>query len=374
MDFATIVNGVKQLVRRVDFVDFGNGGFRSRLKPGTLTADNDLTLPIGPGTIALTNAKTEAIAAQTATGLIKSTGANTASIVSTSTTIDNLLGAADQTAARGAIGLGTLATQNAVPAELIGITDWAVPALGSADLICDRLFGSVPVVTTGGTVTAFPAANLFFNEESYTVFQSGAALEIPVNGDTTYSDGYFLIHGYATPATAGSYPRPATVKIELYRNDTATWATEVNTTAWPADNRNLFIVKTAGALFFTGKVRITFTGANYWLTKIRWIVTRSNTNQALHKDDTRLQQLKGALALPSLQFVGGATQTASLRGTKTIGTASTTDTIAVTGAAVGDIARVSRGKDAYVSAPNTVTFDSTGLAGVAVSAIVGRFT
>jgi hypothetical protein len=75
----------------------------------------------------------------------------------------------------------------------------------------------------------------------------------------------------------------------------------------------------------------------------------------------------------TLQFGTGATQTASLRGTKTIGTPSTVDTITVTGAAVGDIARVSRGKDAYVSAPNTVTFDSTGLAGIVVTAIVERF-
>lgn len=70
----------------------------------------------------------------------------------------------------------------------------------------------------------------------------------------------------------------------------------------------------------------------------------------------------------------GATQTASLRGSKTIGTPSTTDTITVVGAQAGDIVNVSRGKDAFVSAANTVQFDSTGLGGVVVSAIVERFT
>jgi hypothetical protein len=53
------------------------------------------------------SAKTKAIAAQTGTGLIKSTGANTAAIVATSATIDNLLAAADQAGARGAIEADT---------------------------------------------------------------------------------------------------------------------------------------------------------------------------------------------------------------------------------------------------------------------------
>jgi hypothetical protein len=324
------------------------------------------------------NAKTKAIAAaQTAAsgavGLVRSTAGATADLAPVGVTGLASIAAATQAEGRTAIGVKYLGTQTEVPETFFGITDWAVPAVASADLICDRLFCSTPVVVTAGTITNSPAANLFFNEQNYTTFQSDATLEIPVNGDTTYSDGYFLIHGYATASTVGLYPRPATVKIELYRPDTATWYTELAATAWPTDNRNLFIVKTSGIPFFTTDVRITFTGTNYWLTKIRWVVTRSNTNQTLNKDDTRLQQLKGRLALPSLQFVGGATQTASIRGSKAIGTASTTDTITVTGAVVGDIVSVSRGKDAYVSAPNTVTFDSTGLAGITVSAIVERF-
>jgi hypothetical protein len=107
MDFATIVNGVRQLVRRVDFIDFGNGGFRSRLKPGTLTADNDLTLPTGPGAIALTNAKTEAIAAQTSIGLIKSLGPSTATILPTGAIGEQLFATGDAAAARGAIDAET---------------------------------------------------------------------------------------------------------------------------------------------------------------------------------------------------------------------------------------------------------------------------
>jgi hypothetical protein len=144
-------------------------------------------------------------------------------------------------------------------------------------------------------------------------------------------------------------------------------------TSWPADNRNLFVLPSDGSLNFTTKVRITVKGSNFWLTKLRWIVTRSNTNPAVYKTETRLQSVLGGFGAKSLIVNGGATQTASLRGTKTVNTPSLTDTITVTGAEVGDIASVSRGKDAFVSAANTIQFDSTGLGGVTVSAIAERF-
>jgi hypothetical protein len=61
MDIQTIVNGVKQLVRRVDFIDFANGNFRSRIQAGTLTADRTLTAPDATGTIALQTARSTSI-------------------------------------------------------------------------------------------------------------------------------------------------------------------------------------------------------------------------------------------------------------------------------------------------------------------------
>ena len=182
----------------------------------------------------------------------------------------------------------------------------------------------------------------------------------------------FLIHGFGASQFAGSNPRPSTCKIEIWNGvTTGLWTTEYDG-AWPGVSALLPVFCTTNNTHIV-KVRFTFTGSNYILTKLRWVLTRSNINQAVNRFDTRIQSLKGGLTLPSLQFNSGTTQTASLRGSKTIGTPSTTDTITVVGAAVGDIVSVSRGKDAFVSAANTVQLDSTGLAGVTVSAIVERF-
>jgi hypothetical protein len=108
MRWLTLALSGFKLISIADFLDFGSGSFRSRLKPGTLTANNDLTLPTGPGAIALTNAKTEAIAAaQTAAsgavGLVRSTSATAADLVPVGAMGEQLLAAVDAAAARGAI-------------------------------------------------------------------------------------------------------------------------------------------------------------------------------------------------------------------------------------------------------------------------------
>jgi hypothetical protein len=69
---------------------------------------------------------------------------------------------------------------------------------------------------------------------------------------------------------------------------------------------------------------------------------------------------------------GSAVYGAANTATKTIVTPSTTDTITVANAAVGDMVSLSRGANGFVSAANTVQFDSTGLAGVTVRAVVSR--
>jgi hypothetical protein len=202
-----------------------------------------------------------------------------------------------------------------------------------------------------------------------------------------------------TPAAAYT---PESILIEYFTrysgNPTGNWVTVG--TILPASNttviQNRGATLTAGGGAYVAKIRLTFTprpnSSFMALTAARYFAGRPGTNEApqfLLSDSQTQQRIytpgvriaanatsaNNLIIGPgTLQFNGGATQTASLRGTKTIGAASTADTVTVTGATVGDIARVSRGKDAYVSAPNTVTFDSTGLAGIAVTAIVERFT
>lgn len=85
--------------------------------------------------------------------------------------------------------------------------------------------------------------------------------------------------------------------------------------------------------------------------------------------DTKLIRINGSLSLSS-----GASITALLTATKTISAPSTTDTITVTGAQLGDHVLVSRGANAFVSAADTVQFDSTGLNSVVVRATVLRIS
>jgi hypothetical protein len=124
MRWLTLALSGFKLISTADFLDFGSGSFRSRLKPGTLTANNDLTLPTGPGAIALTDVKTEAIAAaQTAAsgavGLVRSTAAATADLVPVGTTGLDSIAAADAAAGRTAIGLGQITYSGA---NITGIT------------------------------------------------------------------------------------------------------------------------------------------------------------------------------------------------------------------------------------------------------------
>ena len=52
MRFLTIIGNVRQLIELIDFVDFLNGSFRSRVQAGTLTANHVATLPNKTGTFA----------------------------------------------------------------------------------------------------------------------------------------------------------------------------------------------------------------------------------------------------------------------------------------------------------------------------------
>lgn len=83
-------------------------------------------------------------------------------------------------------------------------------------------------------------------------------------------------------------------------------------------------------------------------------------------------QASGNIIAGGFRVGTGATVTSILTATKTISSPSVTDTITVTGAQVGDHVLLSRGIGGFVSASNTVQFDSTGLSGVTVRATVLR--
>lgn len=103
------------------------------------------------------------------------------------------------------------------------------------------------------------------------------------------------------------------------------------------------------------------------------VVGGSNGNPANFSLNANGVALDRTFNPTGLRIGVGATLTACLTATKTIATPSTTDTITVSGAGVGDIVQLSRGTNGYVSAPNTVAFDSTGLAGVAVRVVVSKY-
>lgn len=282
---------------------------------------------------------------------------------------DEILKANTKDVARTAIGLGDLSTQGIIPSGFIGITDSAAKAMGSSDVIDDALFCANPVSLSGASSYFFPLEDLFRNEENYTEFTGSCVIEVPCY--VVFENGYFLIHGHTGEA---NFKRPSSVKIEIFSFQFNQWLQVCPDTPWPSDGGNLMTIKSDTGYQNYNRVRYTFTSQNtFRLTKLRWILTRSNTNPVLYKKDNRYQSLAGGLGVANLRINNGATQSFSGLGSKIITSPSTTDTIIVNYAQIGDITRVSRGKDPYVSAPNTVQFDSTGLNDVTVNAIVERF-
>jgi hypothetical protein len=302
-----------------------------------------LQLPAGAGSV-------PTIAAETAVGAAVRTAANAAAL-------------------RSAAELGALATQGVIPSRLLGITDFDAGAMASSDVIDDALFAAAPITLTGATASLFPIEGLFFNEDSYTEFTGSCVIEAPLS--VTFDEGEWLIHGHTSFA---GFMRPSHVRIEIYSTAAAAWITSVPTTPWPASGGKIFSAPSATNAWYTyNRVRFTFTAsAPFRLTKLRWILAKSNTNPVLYRKDTREQTVAGLFGAASLRVGAGATLTAMLRATKTIA-GTNPETITVTGAAVGDIVELSKPVNGEVTADNTVTFNGTGMSG-SITAIVKRFT
>lgn len=350
----------------------------------------------------------------TSTGLYRKTAANTATALPVGATGVDSIAAADHAAGRGAIGL-----------ESLGVNRF--PGVGGATksfnlnykpltnaYIANSYFGGELANGVGQFVDRLLGAHkrYFVSSTGFTsvdsVFDAGyeslATLAAGTTGTITidfltppqtgskflYGTGFLVVTFYEYYPANIEYP--ASLLIEA-QDSTGAWITVANktdfdTAAWSGKMTPFFfpiLQLNQKTLRYTVTAR---SGKTCQITKLEYFADRpdlfetaqypvsAGDRQDIHAEylftnNSRASQL--LVGPGQLQFNSGAIQTASLRGTKTIGTASITDTITVTGAAIGDIVRVSRGRDAYISAPNTVTFDSTGLAGVSVTAIVERF-
>lgn len=318
MNFLTLVAGIRQYVSKVDFIDFASGPFRLRVSAPTLTADKTSTIATAADLADLAattqplDSDLSAIAAlPNANGLIRKTSDGNATLQPIGAGGASVLAAADAAAARVAAGLGALATKTQV--------DLGVDVVGNS------------YVTPGNGLT------LGQSGDQYGFSRITIANRDNLNGaqfETSLPLVDFVFKG--NPGLGIPTGGLANIRFEF----------RGGVTSIVSGNTKEFQV------FFDGDP---FAG-NYFVV---------GDNAA---------KIRGRLSLPNGVNIGnGTTQTASLRGVKTIGTPSTSDTITVAGAAVGDIVNTSRGKDGFVSATNTVQFDSTGLSGVSVTAIVERF-
>lgn len=132
MNFLTFINGVRTFVSKVDFVDFANGAFRSRIQSKVLTANQLLEAPNKTGTIAiaeetqpLTN-NLSAIAPISTNGVYRKTGTATADTLPVGTTGINLLAANTAATAQGTIGLDKWLNMSgaviSIPLALVALT------------------------------------------------------------------------------------------------------------------------------------------------------------------------------------------------------------------------------------------------------------
>lgn len=382
-------NAINNLAR---WIDLKSGSFRSRIQAGTLTADRDLEAPDKAGTIALTSD----IPTPGTTGALSYAAANAA-------------------AGRAAIGLGTIATQNANAVSLTGQADFGGYAhnnfyfanslfsnsVGGVGVLVDRLQAAdrrFTITPAGGYSALFDASY-----ESGTNFGgSGAVFTFEVDFRTpgqdfayTYAAGFFAFHFFDYYPAA--YLTPLSIKIEMFQvgpggGNNGVWLELA--TLFPADNSSAVQNKVATAANpswppYLAKLRFTITtrsnAATTIITKIEYFAARPEVSEAPQYllsgaggdqvvDCPAVHFGKPAarttIAPGTIQINNGATVSQILTATKTA-TGTDPETISVTGAAVGDIAWISESVPAKVTAPNTVSFSGAGLAGT-IRAIVMR--
>lgn len=105
MNLITLVEGIRKLVKSLDFLDFSNSSTRIRLT-GTSTVDRLVMLPDNSGTIALEDPDLIAISGLSGAGVINRLGEGSASILAVGSTGSQLLSSGDAIGAQNILQLG----------------------------------------------------------------------------------------------------------------------------------------------------------------------------------------------------------------------------------------------------------------------------
>jgi hypothetical protein len=123
MQFLTF-DGITKLIDRIDFLDFVSGGFRSRIRSSTLTADRTLTTPDKDGAIAIDTARSTGLQNLTTPGLVQlPAGANSVpTVLPVGAAGMDLIGSANTAAARGAIDAQRAAFPGATTVDVLSAT------------------------------------------------------------------------------------------------------------------------------------------------------------------------------------------------------------------------------------------------------------
>jgi hypothetical protein len=382
-DYAPYSETLKPATR--DGLQFLSGNFSNTIDTAALTADRAITAPDKSGTLIVSSD-------------VGATGAAS-------------LAATTQAAGRTAIGLGSIATQNSNSVAITGgtISDARFSGLiaasffegvsGSVDrsAFVDRLADADRRmdVTYTWTGTAGSTAALWDpSPETACVIQPNGQLIVEVDfgavapwtanaaGGFSYGLGNFHTIVFNTDI-------PASVSWELYYpiSGVDAWGPPVTQSGLAGYSVNRIA---APNITSAKKIRITITaGASICrISGLRYIPSRADSNdqatvllnsggasQRCHTPIT-VQDKGGVnqtvIGAGTIRLKAGATVSQILTATKAAA-GTNPETIAVTGAAVGDIAWISEAVPAKVTAANTVSFNGTGLTGT-IRAIVMRAT
>ena len=324
-----------------------------------------------------------------ADGLIRKTSDGNATLQPISATGALSLAAANAAAGRAAIGVGALGTQDFIGQNpIVGYvanSQWANRKACVSRAIYDRLSGAH---LKYGYTTAGAAAN------PTAVFEGaiGNYTEIPAGQTFTWSFDLTTVRFALTyplglfVATIYGSNTPASYTVETQDYFTGAWAVKIsntsptlgaNFTEFPTDFTNfkglrVTVIAGSGVARVAAFEYFPFIPNNEETGTFLLSAATSNAQKVF--SPIQVQNASGSnsvlIGAGTLKLNSGATITQTLTATK-IAAGTNPETISVTGAAVGDVAWVSEEVPAKVTAPNTVSFNGTGLSGT-IRAVVMR--
>lgn len=422
MNIVTIVNGIKTAVSKIPFINLVSGSFVAKLSTDTLTANRDQKLPDKDGTIALVG-DVQPLSAiltsfdsipQSSRGLIeKSSNLAVVSIPATALG-KSILAASNPESGRNLLGVGNLGIKQSSGLWLnnsyftSNVNTSSGGITGGVDPIVDRLLGATLKysVTTTPTIDASPIFDSSGDTSANFSVIDPQIIEVDFTNDGGLgSFAFVFLTGFMAFSFVDYHPSkyytPLSIKVEyLQRNSSNPVGVWIDAAiANPLDNTSTFhnepLIVELPTLPYVAKLKLTFTSRSadsfMAITACRYFASRpesteltqfiltASTNpqyiysQSLELSSSALDTKSIKLGPGTIQLNGQAIQCESLMGSKIVTNPNATDTIIVVGAEIGDIVKTSRGLGAFVIAPNTIQFDSTGLNSVNVLAIVERF-